>query len=301
MALAILVIACDREAPEPRAPDDPDRVALSERDPLVVRGVEVAVAPGMAPPTWAPGAAELREQVLAQLQESDALALDESATEAPVARILYGAATITPPNAQPHTIVGARLELARGSGANVYERMQAEAEDAEPDDEARRARLEGQVSAAVEAAARDLEVARASDERVVEMLTEQGQEMPREAAVRAIGRARAWAGQDPARRARAAAALRPQLERELPQVVVPAAAALVALEDRDSERALVEAASRMSEQNQPRAYVALLTQMGQLGGEEIRRYLQTVHEGHENEQVRQLAGEALEARRPSSP
>ncbi|MEM1347311.1 MAG: hypothetical protein AAGI01_02060 [Myxococcota bacterium] len=88
-------------------------------------------------------------------------------------------------------------------------------------------------------------------------------------------------------------AVRAYLAHESPKVVSVAAAMVVARDDRTAGPAMVDAATTLSANRHFEAFVSVLTLMGDIGGEEVRQYLQAVSEGHSIQEVREVAAETL--------
>lgn len=91
--------------------------------------------------------------------------------------------------------------------------------------------------------------------------------------------------------------LRKYLDAEQPeQLRLAAAAALVSLGDKESRTEIIKLAEDMSRDRNPK-YVPMLHILGDLGGEEVTTYLETVAEAHSAPAVRTVAEEALKKAR----
>ena len=113
--------------------------------------------------------------------------------------------------------------------------------------------------------------------------------LPEEAAIRAMRRVREIAKSDPAKKPQVTAVLRRYLEHPQTRVVIAAAGALVLLKDRSSQTALIDAATTLNGQADFPSYLTLLTLMGDLGGEQIAKYVEIVAQGHEYPSVQREA------------
>jgi hypothetical protein len=123
------------------------------------------------------------------------------------------------------------------------------------------------------------------------------EELPKLLANKELGVAAIQRGLSRAREERISAAAEPArtlLGHDESRVALAAAATSVALRDEAAAAAMVAAAEQLSRQRAWPELVAMIAHLGDLGGAEPSRYLEALSEGHEQDEIKRLAAEALD-------
>lgn len=260
-----------------------------------IRDVQVSLSYATPPPRLVPKPAQLRERAIKALDAGQYSRVGDEAPAGSKLDIGYGGRKIAPPNETPKLMLSVSAKLATKSYSGRYERIHLIDDlDAATDEVQRDVFLE-QFDSLTLAVQQDLRMNAIKSDALFDVLAKESLEP--EATSTALRRLRTHIATDPARSKEALAIARKTLASENPRVVVSSAGLAAALGTKELSRDIVDAATRMSKINQPQAYIALLAQMGEVGGTEVEQYLETVASGHPMPQIQQIAKDALDRAR----
>lgn len=255
----------------------------------VIKGVKIEVEPGPAV-AGAPGEEALRAELVSALKARSAWRYEEGAAGGTHLRFAYVYQQAeTPQGPVLLLLLDGSLGMSKTEAGEALPLACERVVGDEPG-AAKRSTASELMSKGIKACLDDLEgaleVDSAPDARLGELLL-RGAALPRAGALRALGRVREG------RLVAAAPGVRAQLKGEDRQVALAAAATAVALKDRESAAAMVEAAEALSRARAWPDLVAMLTHLGDLGGDVASKYLAAVAQGHEQVEVQRVAAAAL--------
>ena len=263
----------------------------------VIRDVQVSTSPASPPPKLVPKPEELRARVIKILDAGDYSRTGEQAPAGSTLAIEYGSREIAPPNETPKLMLSVSGVLQSVPHTARYERihlLDLDEEKGVTEEQKRDVFLE-KLDSLARAVQQDMEVDAIEDSALFAFLEKK--DIEPEPTSTALRRLRGYVVQDPARHAKALAIAKKTITSEDPRVVVSSAGLAAAIGSDEIGIELVDAAARMSQLNQPQAYIALLAQMGEVGSLEVEQYLETVASGHPMPQIQQIAKDSLERAR----
>jgi hypothetical protein len=264
--------------------------ASASAPPLIIKGV--LLEPGEQAPgvEGLPEAEALKAELSGALRARSAWELKEGDAQGTHMRLAYVYQQVqTPERAVLLLLLEGSMGTARTERGESLP-LACDRVVGDPPDAAKRSSAGELMTRGIKECLDDLEAAlgvdRAADAELPALLLKA--DLPRAAALRALIRVREGKQRE------ALPGVRKQLAGEDRQVVLSAASAAAAMGDRESAAAMVAAAEQLSRAHAWPELVAMLTQLGDLGGEEATRYLSVVAEGHEQAEVQRVAAMALE-------
>ncbi len=278
LVLAGLSWGCERGAAKVEAPS------------LVVKGVLLEAeeqAPGIA---GLPEAGVLKAEVEAALKARSSWVWREGAAEGTHMRVAYVYQQAeTPDGAVLLLLLDGSLGMSKTERGEALplkcERVVGDAPGAKERSSAAALMTRG-IAECLDDLEGSIEVDRTADQGLAAILGRPG--LPRAGALRALNRVREG------KVTGALPGVRALLKADDVQVVLSAASAAAALKDQEAGAAMVEAAELLSRGRRWPELVAMLTLLGDLGGEAAARYLEAVSEGHEDVEIKRVAAGALE-------
>lgn len=265
---------------------------------IAIREVQVTSSPTAPPPELVPAPQDLRERAVKSLDAGGYSRVGDAAPAESNLAIEYGSRRLEPANETPKLMLSISAKLSTKSYNARYERIHLIDDLDTVSKEAQRDAFLERFDSLTLAVQQDLKMNAIKSDALFDILSKES--LQPEPTSTALRRLRTHIATDHARDKEALAIARKSLTSEDPRVVVSAAGLAAALGSKDLSKEIVDAATRMSQGNQPQAYIALLAQMGEVGGTEVEQYLETVASGHPMPQIQQIARDALERAKNSN-
>lgn len=262
----------------------------------LVRDVQLKTSPLAMPPELVPSPQELRARVIATLNKEGAQLQSDIAPQGHTLNIRYGSQHIEAPNVSKKLVISIYGKLILPEFSNTYERTRAVMDIESIKAEQQRELFLEEFDALAQAVREDMQVHTSSMEEVMKAMEARPMLQP-EPAVTAVRRLHEHVEAVPADRDRVAGIVRDHLTQTSPKALVALASLAAKLGDTSLGEPMVEAATQLAKTPHTEAYVAMLLQMGELGGGPIEAYLESVATGHVDPAIMTAGTSALNTAR----